>query len=309
MRPSDDRREPSLELPEGRIARLRGHAERAERRYRDLAAAHPLLALPLTFAHQHTIRQGVLMASALAFRLFLWVVPVALITAAIGAGLAVSENTDVSQAAKSAGLTGAARHEVVTALKEGHRSWVVALIFGIVLFVWASRNLARMLILIHAHAWQAPLLRPRQKDLMVTGLLVDGGWFVVLFLALAVRAFDELIPGGVLIGFLVETAVMSVIWLLISAHLPNRRRDWLDLLPGSLMFGAGFSILHIVSRVYLPGRLARSSELYGSLGVAVVILAWLLIIGELIVSAAFLNCVLAEHRHRKPNRASASSTS
>jgi uncharacterized BrkB/YihY/UPF0761 family membrane protein len=299
MPPSDDPDHLGAGLPEGRIAGLRGQAKRAELRYRGLAADHPLWALPLTLAEQHTVRQGVLMASALAFRLFLWVVPVALITAAIGAGLAVSEDDNVSAAAKSAGLTGAARHEVVTALKEGHRSWVIALLFGIVLFVWASRNLARMLILIHAHAWQAPLPKPRQKDLFVTGLLIDGAWFLVLFLALAVRAFDDLIPGGVLIGLLVETAVMSGIWFLISTRLPNRRRDWIDLLPGSLVFGAGFSVLHVVSRVYLPGRLARSSELYGSLGVAVVILAWLLIISELVVGAAFMNCVFSEHRQRK----------
>ncbi len=299
MQPTEDRAEPGGDLPEGRIARLQGRAKRAEERYRQLAAARPVLALPLAFAEQHTIRQGVLMASALAFRLFLWVVPVALITAAVGAGLAVREDDNISAAAKSAGLTGAARHEVVTALKEGHRSWVIALIFGIVLFVWASRNLARMLILVHAHAWQAPQPRPRQKDLILTGLLIDGGWFVVLFLALAVRAFDSLIPGGVVVGFLVETTVMSGIWMLITAQLPNRRRDLLDLLPGSLLFGAGFSVLHIISRLYLPGRLARSSELYGSLGVAVVILAWLLIIGELIVGAAFLNSVFSEHRLRK----------
>jgi membrane protein len=289
---------PDLGLPPGRVARLRGRAELAERRYRELAQDRPIWGLPLSLAERHTGRQGVLLASAVAFRVFLWVVPLALLLAAIGAGLAVSDEGDITSAAKTAGLTGVARHEVVKALQEGHRSWVVALLIGLVLLAWASRNLARTLTLVHAHVWQAPLPRS-QKAVLITGAFLDGAWFLVLLVAVLVRNFDDLLPGGIVLGFLIETAALTVIWLMLTARLPNRRTDRWDLLPGSLLFGVGFSVMHLVSRVYLPARFARSAELYGSLGIAVVILAWLLIIGELIVGAAVLNSVFAEYRQRR----------
>ena len=43
-------------------------------------------------------------------------------------------------------------------------------------------------------------------------------------------------------------------------------------------------------------RLGRSSELYGSLGAATVILLWLYIIARLITLSAFLNATLWERR-------------
>jgi uncharacterized BrkB/YihY/UPF0761 family membrane protein len=46
----------------------------------------------------------------------------------------------------------------------------------------------------------------------------------------------------------------------------------------------------------LVPRLGRSSELYGSLGAATVILLWLYIIARLITLSAFLNATLWERR-------------
>ena len=67
-------------------------------------------------------------------------------------------------------------------------------------------------------------------------------------------------------------------------------------LPGCLLFGFGLAVLHAVSRIYIPRRVQHSSELYGNLGVAAVILTWLLLFGQLVVAAALSNAVWSEYR-------------
>jgi hypothetical protein len=49
--------------------------------------------------------------------------------------------------------------------------------------------------------------------------------------------------------------------------------------------------------LYLAHRVEHASELYGSLGVAAAILAWLYLIARLMVGSAMLNATLYEHRH------------
>ena len=88
-------------------------------------------------------------------------------------------------------------------------------------------------------------------------------------------------------------------------QLPDRRTSWIELIPGSVLFGLAITVLHTVSRLYLPYRFERFSRLYGSLGVATVILAWLLIIGQVIVSAALINAVWAQHRALRAAEATA----
>ncbi len=237
-----------------------------------------------------------MLASALAFRLFAWLVPLSLMLAGILAAFAADDPDDVRSAARSAGITGAASQEVVTALKEGQRSWWLAIVIGAVLFLWATRKLMAMLISVHAHVWQVPLAARNQREIVVSSLVFDTAWLLLLFVALAIRRLDHLIPGGVVVSVLVEGTIVAGAWLLVSLRLPDRRRRWTDLVPGALLLGMGLAVLHVISRLFIPDRLATSSQLYGSLGIAVVILFWLLLIAELIVIATLLNVVLVDYR-------------
>ena len=58
--------------------------------------------------------------------------------------------------------------------------------------------------------------------------------------------------------------------------------------------------LQAFTALYLAPRIGRSSELYGALGAATVILLWLYIIARLITLSAFLNATLWERRQGKP---------
>jgi uncharacterized BrkB/YihY/UPF0761 family membrane protein len=78
--------------------------------------------------------------------------------------------------------------------------------------------------------------------------------------------------------------------------LPHRDARWTALLPGAVIVALGIEALHLFAALYLAPRLGRSSELYGSLGAATVILLWLYIIARLFTFSAFLNAQLWERR-------------
>jgi uncharacterized BrkB/YihY/UPF0761 family membrane protein len=281
------------------MARLRARAEWAADRYQQRAQRQPLLGLPLAFLARYAARQGVLLASALAFRMFLWLMPFALLVAGILAGLSRDHARTIQSASKQAGITGAASQQVITALKDGDKSWWIAVLVGGLLFLWTSRTLIRSLTLVSAHAWQAPARKPGQRHVLLTTVVFAVGWIVLFVIGGLTTRMDRLFPGGRLLGIIVEVAAVTAVWLVISLRLPDTRSHWTDLLPGCLLVGAGLTIMHVASRVYLPAKLAHSSQMYGTLGIAGTILAWLLIIGQVVVCGAFTNSVWAEYRARR----------
>ena len=74
------------------------------------------------------------------------------------------------------------------------------------------------------------------------------------------------------------------------------------LLPGAALVALGTEAIHVFVVLYLVPRLGRSSELYGSLGAATVILLWLYVTARLIIAAAFLNATAWRRRGtRRPS--------
>jgi len=78
--------------------------------------------------------------------------------------------------------------------------------------------------------------------------------------------------------------------------LPHADAPLTALLPGAVLVALGVQAMHLVVALYLGPKLGRSSELYGALGVATVILLWLYITARLLTASAFLNAALWERR-------------
>ena len=60
--------------------------------------------------------------------------------------------------------------------------------------------------------------------------------------------------------------------------------------------GVGIWLAHLLSVYVLAHRVDKASNLYGSLGVAAALLAWLYLFGRIMVAAALLNATLWERR-------------
>lgn len=278
----------------GRIDQFRARAEAARRRYEELAQRQPLYGIPLTCLATYAARQGMLLASAIAFRLFFWVLPAIVLGISVLSGLGRAGLDET--AADATGITGAARAEVLRALSEGGRSWWILAVISLFGLLWATMLLRRALALVNAHLWAAPALKIHTRQLIVSVLFFVTLVAIIAFSSRMVARLDALLPGGFLLSLVAQAAIAGACWLAVLVRLPDRRSQWSDLVPGAVLFGAGLALMHLVSRVYLPARFEHSSALYGSLGIAAVILVWLLLFGQLVVWSAVVNAVWFDFR-------------
>jgi uncharacterized BrkB/YihY/UPF0761 family membrane protein len=237
-----------------------------------------------------------LLASAVAFRTFLWLLPLALLAAGLVSGITRAIPGAADDALAVTGVTSTLRQQSTVALNESTRSWWVAVLVGLVLSLWTTRTLMRNLVIVNAHVWDARVPRRSQREVLRATLVFGAAWLGIFLGAALVTSLDNLLPGGILLSFVFQAAISGVGWVLITIHLPDRRRSWVDLVPGGLLFGVGLATLHVISRVYLPARIEHSSALYGSLGIAGAVLVWLLVAGQLIVVCAILNRVWLRHQ-------------
>ena len=160
----------------------------------------------------------------------------------------------------------------------------------------------RNLVVVNAHLWGVPVPKRRQRDALVTSLIIAGGWIVVVTAIGFLWRLHDINVAGTLVAIVVPGLLLAAAWMVISRRLPSGSYDPVDLAPGCLAFGLGLAILNAASRIFLANRFEHSSKLYGPLGIAAVILGWLLIIGHLIISSALINVVWSEYRRDRHAR-------
>jgi uncharacterized BrkB/YihY/UPF0761 family membrane protein len=238
---------------------------------------------------------GGIIAGALAYRLFIWLLPLGLVLVA-GFGVAASQANESSQhAAKSLGLAGIVSGSIAGAANSSAR-WY-ALLIGIPILLWATRSLLRTLIVMHRLCWTdvrdaAPKATPR-ATLIVLGLFVS--FFVISAAASAVRAR---LPGPGLVVTLALLIPYGGIWLLVSTQLPRRGASWAALLPGAALFAVGVEILNAIAAYFIVPEAENKQGTYGSLGLAAALLLGLFFASRLVVATAVLNATLWERRSR-----------
>jgi membrane protein len=79
--------------------------------------------------------------------------------------------------------------------------------------------------------------------------------------------------------------------------LPNRRVPRRALLPAAIAGGVAFEILKIAGGIVVPQLVSRSSALYGTIGVVFALLAWLLVLGRLVVMMSVIEVMGWERNH------------
>lgn len=293
--------DPSMEDRGGFVRRQRASVQArvraGEARWRDMAGRQPVLGLPFPFLAAYQRLNLALVAGSIAFRLFMWLLPFALLVAGL-LGLVITETTwNISKAVQTAGVSGAASQQVAQALSAGRQSWWIAVLAAVALLLWTGRSLAKALTMMHAHAWEMPVPRQSQWRRILNGAMLFAA-FLVVVVASALTSRIHVLRW--LLGPVAMTALTAAAWLFVSRRMPNRAVTWTDLLPGALAVGIGVTALNTVSTVYLPSKIQRASEMYGALGIAGTILLWLFVIGQLMVSATLLNAVWTDSAHPQP---------
>ncbi len=301
--PSPDQHGDPSEAHPGRVKRAQARAAAAKAEAQRLAeraeaerAHHRSLDAVYEIADHDSDIGGSIMACALAYRLFIWLLPLALV-AIPGLGLYSQEASETPErAARSIGLAGLVAGSVAEASKSSTR-WY-ALIVGIPILVWATRSLLRALLVTHRLVWSDARGGPGAKPtLFATGQLLVGllGFFAISAFGSYARGRSS--DGGVLVT-LVIIIPYGALWLLISARLPHQHAPWRALVPGAVLFAIGIVVLNFVTAYVIAPQATSKQSTYGALGLAAALLLALFLISRLAIASAAMNAVLWERHTR-----------
>jgi uncharacterized BrkB/YihY/UPF0761 family membrane protein len=235
---------------------------------------------------------GGLLASAVAFRVFLWIVPLAVVFVSVFGFYSAADPSEAADLADDLGVTAFITGSVSQALQASGRGRWLALTVGLIALAWASRSLAVSLRAVHALAWEIrpvpPIIWTAPAVVAVSGLMAGIASVFPMVSWLRDRSL-----GFGLIGMGASILLFAAFWTLASSMLPRPADVPVRaLMPGALLVGTVVELLHVVSILYLPGRFDRASSTYGALGVAVAALAWLYFSGRAVVAGAVLNVTL-----------------
>ncbi len=272
----------------GRIARwterariLRGHVEAAR-------AGHASVDVGFDVIERDSSIGGGLLAGALAYRLFVWLLPTALLFVS-GLGLyADTADKSSKEVVADAGLQGLIASQIAATASEG--ASVIVFFVMIPAVLYATVTLYRAVAKVHAIVWlgsgRGVRITPRGAAIFGAALILQP---IAVELVNWVRRADQL---GGLLALVVHIAVVGGIWLVVSMQLPHGAARWPSLIPGSVLFAVGLLCINVFN-VYITTRLVEGrADTYGALGIATALLFSLVLVGRLFVVSAELNASL-----------------
>jgi membrane protein len=163
-------------------------------------------------------------------------------------------------------------------------------VLGALLLLTSVVGFIRSLQRAHVAAWRLPSLGLRGFGY---GLL--GSAVLVAEVALLVLTAPLLgvVPHVVLVTALLRTVPSVLLWWPVHWLLLGGRVGWRALLPGAVVSGVGQTLVMAVSGVYVQEQIAEQSARFGLLGVAFVLMFWLIALGVLLVLGAVLSAETA----------------
>ena len=230
---------------------------------------------------------GTVVASAIAFRLFLFVVPLLLFVVGL-AGFFAKHVTadDVDQV----GITGKLAAQINTALSQPNSTRWIAVGLGFLGIATTGRTLSKSLSQASCLAWRMPMHTKASVKVIssIVGLLAG----VAILSTIVNRIRHDLGLAGAGVSLLAVFAIYTVFALVLASLLPRPTSDPGVVLPGAVLVGVTISGLQAVSQLYLPDKFSRASERYGAIGITVVTLGWFFLAGRMMVLAIVIDAVL-----------------
>jgi uncharacterized BrkB/YihY/UPF0761 family membrane protein len=285
----------------GRLKSVRERADKtkdhATGRVERLRSEHELIEAAFEVGELDRRRAGSLLAGGIAFRIFLWLLPAALFLAGLVGLLKPDGSAQPDHVAQTLGLGASVTSIVRQATRESDKGASFLLPIGFVLTLYASMSLVRALRVTHLLAWEE--VPRRRRNLLRDGAIVSASILLLLitesgtaYLRHKVGVVPSLLLGAV------PVALGAVLWVGLSQIMPHGDADWRWMLPGAALFAIGMTALHFATVYYFAPKLTTAPALYGSLGTAATLLAWLFVISRIMVSSAFVNATL--WRRRRP---------
>ncbi len=234
---------------------------------------------------------GGVLAGAVAFRVFLFMIPyVFLLVVIFGLG-ASAASEDPGSLARDAGIGGLAAKAFagIGDLSTGQR--IVSFFVAGFALLLATRALLKVLRIVHALVWHTDPGKPKSAT-RAAGALV-----LLVTVGLAISALIGKVRTTSLLVGLLATVLFVLIpvaaWIFVSWHMPRAPdMPWTALLPGAVVFGVGLEVLHLVTVYWIANQIEHKTDTYGAIGFALALLLWAYLLGRLITSAAVVNATL-----------------
>jgi membrane protein len=290
-RRADEAGDPDEVSAGGRSDRAREKLTAAAAGVKSAGVKHVALAVPFRAVERNRRVAASVLAGGIAYKLFLWLLPFGLI---VGGALGFLNTSSTEKAVSKGGLPGAITNAIGDASRSAQSDswWLLAV--GVPLLLWAGFTGAKAIQLVHSLVWDEPppKAKPLKWSLAFTGtmlaiwVMIGATWWVR----------DDW-PG--ILAPVLTFAPLTALWLWVSLQLPHRDADWRALLPGALLVGIGFQVLHAMILNFLMPKLEKSTSLYGSLGATTTVIFFIYLLAMLVVWAPILNSSLHEELSRE----------
>jgi uncharacterized BrkB/YihY/UPF0761 family membrane protein len=271
----------------------RERASQGQSHLNDLIAKYqdrPLLDFALRFYQRDRESAATIVGSALAYRLFLFLVPLTLfVVGVLGFLNRWVQATDLQEAT---GLTGTLAEQIDTAMTQPNSTRWVATIVGLTGMAWTGRSLSKVLVTASCLAWRMEVTT--KASLRVIGSVVGLVAGIAVVASVMNRIRREFGVGVAGLSFMAVFVIYGLAWLALSMLLPRKTNDPSALLPGAVVVGAVLTVMQGISQLYVPDKVERASQLYGAIGLTLVFLGWFFFLGRAMVSAMALNAVIYE---------------
>ena len=235
---------------------------------------------------------GGILAGAVAFRVFLFIVPFVFFFVVAFGLVADAVGATVSSATHTAGIAGLLATTINNVGDQSVWSRLTILAVSGVALVLGARNLVKVLTVIHVLIWHLPRVRLRRQARAV-GLLI-----LAVIGALALAQLTSKLQDRSFAAWVFATSAFMLIpaglWLLASLKLFPHPPEvgWQDLVPGALLVGVGIEALHVFTVVYVADSFERKSETYGAIGGSLSILLWAYVVGRILAASPVINAVV-----------------
>ncbi|HXY27557.1 MAG TPA: YihY/virulence factor BrkB family protein [Acidimicrobiales bacterium] len=233
---------------------------------------------------------GGILAGAVAFRMFLFLVPFVYIVFSLAGLTARTISQDPAHLAKTVGITGVLASALVDSQNISLASQIALLVGATIALVFTANSLAKTLYVVHWLVWRFSRAKPsgwRPIALTVAVALV----MTVLSVA-GNKLRSDLGLAGSLLVLVVLTAVSFAVWWWVSWQLPHAPMSPRRLVPGALFVALGTLVMHAFTTYVIGPYVAHKSHTYGAVGIALAVLLWVYVFGRIIVGSAGINVTL-----------------
>lgn len=171
----------------------------------------------------------------------------------------------------------------------------LGLAVGIVGLVWGAMGVTQTVQYAVAEVWHVPY---RERAPFFVRLLRGVALFVLLGLGVVATALlgslgavvsDSRLAG--VAGFLAATVLSIGLYLTVFRVLSPKHCGWRDVLAGAVVAGVGFQVLELVGVELVQHQLRHSSQLYGTAGVVLGLISFLVLVAQITLYGLEINAV------------------